>query len=170
LSYRDVEHLLAERGIIVSYESIRYWCLKFGHAYARRLRQHRAQPGDKWHIDEVFIRIKGKTHYLYRAVDQHGTILDILVQKRRNRQAAERFFRRLLHSNQYVPRVVITDKLRSYPAAARAILPSVEHRQHKGLNNRIENSHRRVRKRNRFLQPSIQTGRPNLSVSVRIYP
>jgi putative transposase len=152
LSYRDVETILAERGITVSYEAIRYWCLKFGHAYARRIRRHRPQTGDQGHVDEVFIKINGKTQYLYRAIDQHGHILEIMVHQHRNKQAAIRFFRKLLVGCQYVPRVLVTDKLRSYPAAKRCALPSVEHRQHKRLNNVIENSHRRVRKRERMVQ------------------
>jgi putative transposase len=151
LSYRDVEDLFAERGIVVSYETIRKWCRKFGHACARRLRQRRAQPGDVWHVDELFIKIRGKTHYLYRAVDQHGAILDIQVQKRRNKAAAIRFFRTLLRRCQYAPRILITDKLRSYPAAPRVILCTVEHRTNKRLNNRVENSHRHTRRRERSL-------------------
>ena len=92
LSYRDVEELLAARGIMVTYETIRQWCLKFGQQYANQLRRRRARPGDKWHLDEVFLKINGKTHYLWRAVDQHGTVLDILVQSRRNKAAAKKFF------------------------------------------------------------------------------
>ncbi len=140
LSYRDVEELLAERGVLVTYETIRQWCHKFGQQYANTLRRNRPQPGDKWHLDEVFIRINGATHYLWRAVDQDGTVLDILVQSRRNKAAAKKFFRKLLKGLRYVPRVVITDKLASYGAAKREALPSVEHRQHKRLNNRAENS------------------------------
>ena len=147
-----METILSQRGVIVSYEAIRYWCLKFGHSYARQLRRKRAQTGDKWHIDEVFIKINGKTQYLYRAVDQHGQVLEIMVHPRRNQQTAIRFFRKLLVGCQYVPRVLITDKLRSYPVAQRSVLPSAEHRQHKRLNNVIENSHRRVRKRERIVQ------------------
>ena len=113
LSYRDVEELLAERGVTVTYESIRRWCLKFGQAYANELRRRRPRPGDKWHLDEVFIRINGETHYLWRAVDQHGEVLDILVQSRRNKRAARKFFRKLLKGLEYVPRVLITDKLAS---------------------------------------------------------
>ena len=143
---------MAERGIVVSYESIRQWCLKFGDEYAQKLRKRRGKPGDKWHIDEVFIKINGKTHYLWRAVDQDGMALDILVTKRRNKEAAKRFFLKLLKGFQYEPRVVITDKLRSYPAAVREILPHVDHRQHKGLNNRAENSHRPTRRRERVMQ------------------
>lgn len=152
LSYRDVELLMAQRGIIVSYESIRRWCLKFGDEYARKLRRRRGQTGDKWHVDEVFIKINGKTHYLWRAVDQAGQILDILVTKRRNKEAAKRFFLKLLKGLQYEARVIISDKLRSYRAALREVLPHVEHRQHKGLNNRAENSHRPTRRREKVFQ------------------
>ena len=96
LSYRDVEELLAERGIVVTYETIRQWAWKFGQIYANQLRQRRAQPGDKWHLDEVFLTINGKKQYLWRAVDQHGNVLDVLVQSRRNKAAAKKFFRKLL--------------------------------------------------------------------------
>jgi putative transposase len=133
LSFRDVEELLAQRGIVVSYETVRQWCLNFGQTYANELRRRRLRCGDKWHMDEVFLTIRGKKHYLWRAVDQDGNVLDILMQSRRNTKAAKRFFRKLLKGLQYVPRVIITDKLRSYGAAKREILPGVEHRQHKGL-------------------------------------
>jgi putative transposase len=96
LSLRDVETILAQRGIVVSYESIRAWRLRFGRAFANTLKRRRPRPGDKWHLDEVFIRIRGKLHYLWRAVDQHGTVLDLLVQSRRNARAAKRFFKKLL--------------------------------------------------------------------------
>jgi putative transposase len=152
LSYRDVEELLAERGIIVTYETVRQWCCKFGQTYANALRRRRPRPGDKWHLDEVFISIKGQQHYLWRAVDQDGNVLDILVQSRRNQAAAKKFFRRLLKGLQYVPRVLITDKLASYGAAKREVLPSVEHRRHKGLNNRSENSHQPTRERERRMR------------------
>ncbi len=147
LSYRDVEELLAERGVLLTYETIRQWCRKFGQGYANALRRRRPRPGDKWHLDEVFIRINGETHYLWRAVDQDGNVLDILVQSRRDKIAAARFFRKLLKGLQYVPRVIISDKLASYGAAQRDVLPSVEHRRHKGLNNRAENSHQPTRER-----------------------
>ena len=114
LSHRDVEEILFVRGIIVSYEAIRKWCRKFGQQYANQLRRRRPRPGDKWHLDEVFITINKERHYLWRAVDQDGVVLDILVQRRRNKQAAKKFFRKLLKGCQYVPRVVITDKLKSY--------------------------------------------------------
>jgi len=149
LSLRDVELLLSERGILVSYETVRRWCKKFGASFADRLRRHRPRPGDKWHLDEVFIRIQGVQHYLWRAVDQNGVVLDILVQARRDANAAKRFFRRLLKGLQYVPRVIVTDKLRSYGVARRQLLPGVEHRQSRYLNNRAENSHRPTRRRER---------------------
>ncbi len=152
LSHRDVEELLAERGVQVSYEAIRLWCRKFGATYAIGLRRRRARAADKWHIDEVQLKIKGKKHWLWRAVDRDGLVLDILVQERRNQEAAERFLRRVLDGEEQAPRVVVTDKLTSYPPALRRVLPGVEHRRHKGLNNRAENSHRPVRKRERVLQ------------------
>ncbi len=118
LSLRDVEELMLARGVVVSYETIRSWCAKFGPDYAARLRRRRPRPGDKWHLDEVFVKINGTTHYLWRAVDQHGNVLDILVQSRRNALAAKRFFRKLLKGLRYVPRVIVTDKLASYQLAA----------------------------------------------------
>src|SRR5437879_10280257 len=136
LSFRDVEELLAQRGIVVTYETVRQRCLTFGQSYANELRRRRPRCGDKWHLDEVFLKINGETHYLWRAVDQDGNVLDILVQSRRNKQAAKRFFRKLLKGLEYVPRVIITDKLTSYAAARQEIMESVEHRRNKGLNNR----------------------------------
>ncbi len=144
LSFRDVELLLAERGVVVSYETVRRWCKKFGQTFANRLRRRRPRPGDKWHLDEVFIRIQGVQHY--------GVVLDILVQPRRDAKAAKRFFRRLLKGLDYVPRVIVTDKLRSYGVARRQLLPKVEHRQSRYLNNRAENSHRPTRRRERQMQ------------------
>jgi putative transposase len=152
LSYRDVEELLFARGIIVTYETIRKWCRKFGQAYANQLRHRRPQPGDKWHLDEVVLTIRGTRYYLWRAVDQDGHVLDILVQRRRDKRAAKTCFRKLLKGCQYVPRGLITDKLKSYGAAKREILPSVEHRQHRYLNNRAENSHQPTRQRERRMQ------------------
>jgi putative transposase len=152
LSLRDVELLLAERGVVVSYETVRRWCQKFAASFADRVRRRRPRPGDKWHMDEVFIRIQGVQHYLWRAVDQNGVVLDILVQARRDANAGKRFFRRLLKGLQYVPRVIVTDKLRSYGVAQRYLLPSVEHRQSRYLNNRAENSHRPTRSRERQMQ------------------
>jgi putative transposase len=152
LSYRDVEELLCERGVIVTYEAIRQWCCKFGQEYANQLRRRRPRPGDKWHLDEVFLMINGERHYLWRAVDQDGHVLDILVQSRRNKKAAKKFFRKLLKGLMYMPRVMITDKLASYGAAKREMLLNVEHRQHRYLNNRAENSHQPTRQRERRMQ------------------
>src|SRR6202011_3182608 len=123
LSFRDVQDLLAERGIVVSHETIRQWCTKFGATFAAGLRRLRVQAGDKWHLDEVALKIRGKRHWLWRAVDQHGVVLDILVQERRDQAAAERFLRRVLDGEGGAePRVVITDKLASYPPAIRRAL------------------------------------------------
>src|SRR6266700_2170079 len=129
LSLRNVELILAERGIVVSYETVRRWCEKFGQTFANRLRRRRPRPGDEWHLDEVFIRIQSVQHYLWRTVDQNGVVLDILVQPLRDAKAAKRFFQRLLKGLQYVPRVIATDKLHSYGVAHRQLLPRVEHRQ-----------------------------------------
>src|SRR5215510_15142910 len=152
LSLRDVELILAARGIFVSYESIREWGLRFGRIFANMLKRRRPKPGDKWYMDDVFIRIRGKQHYLWRAVDQDGNVLDILVQSRRNATAARRFFRKLLKGLRYVPRVIVTDKLKSYAAAKRKILPGVEHRQSGYLNNRAEVSHQPTRWRERQMK------------------
>ena len=122
LSYRDVEELLAERGIAVSYETIRRWSRKFGQRFADGVRRRRPRPGDKWHVDELQLKINGRKHWLWRAVDQDGIVLDILVQSRRNQEAAETFFRRVVDGHGYQPRVVITDKLASYPPAVRRVL------------------------------------------------
>ena len=153
-----MEELLAERGVIVTYETVRQWCRKFGQAYANALRRRRPRPGDKWHLDEVFIQIHGRQHYLWRAVDQDGNVLDILVQSRRDKQAATKFLRKLLKGLTYVPHVVITDKLASYGAAKREVVPSVEHRQHRRLNNRAENSHQPTRERERRMRRFTSPG------------
>src|SRR3712207_3969703 len=152
LSLRDVELILAERGIGVTHESVRQWCLRFGAEFARRLRRRRPRPGDTWHLDEVYLRINGVLHYLWRAVDQHGVVLDILVQGRRNATAAKRFFRRLLAGLRYKPKRLVTDGLRSYGVARREVLPDVRHRTSRYLNNRAENSHRPTRRRERQMQ------------------
>jgi putative transposase len=152
LRYRDVEELMAERGVTMSHEAVRYWCRKFGQTYANRLRRRRPRPGDTWHLDEVFLTIHGERQYLWRAVDQDGHILDILVQRRRDKHAAKKFFRKLQKGLTYVPRVIITDKLASYSAAKRERLPSVEHRQHRYLNNRAENCHQSTRQRERTMR------------------
>ncbi len=162
--------LLFERGVTVSHEAVRQWCQKFGQDYANRLRRRRPQPGDTWHLDEGFLTINGQRHYLWRAVDQDDNVLDILVQSRRNKKAAKTFFRTLLKGCQYVPRVIITDKLKSYGAAKREILPGVEHRQSRYLNNRCENSHRPTRQREHRMQGCKSSGHaPALSVRVWSY-
>src|SRR5713101_6405159 len=152
LSFRDVEELLLERGVVVTYEAIRNWCRKFGQQYANQLRRRRPRPGDKWHLDEMVLTIKGEHHYLWWAVDQEGNVLDILVQCRRDKRAAKKFFRKLLKGLSYVPRVIVTDKLKSYGAAKREILPGVEHRQHRYLNNRAENSPQPTREQERRMR------------------
>jgi putative transposase len=138
LSHGDVEEVLAERGVRVSYEAIRLWCRRFGPIFAGKLRRQRSRSADKWHLDEVQLKINGRKHWLWRAVDRDGLVLDILVQARRNQQAAERFLRRVLAGEGRAPRVVVTDKLASYPPALKRVLPQTEHRRHKGLNNRAE--------------------------------
>ena len=158
LSLRDVQELLFERGVVVSHETIRQWCAKFGQSYANQLRRRRPRPGDKWHLDEVFIRVGGEQRYLWRAVDQDGVVLDILVQSRRNAKAAKRFFRKLLKGLRYVPRVIVTDKLASYPVAHREMLASVEHRQSKYSNNRAEKSHQPTRQRERRMKRFASPG------------
>ena len=149
LSFRDVEALLAQRGITVTYETIRRWCRTFGRAYARRLRHRRGRLGDTWHLDELFVTLHGRQQYLWRAVDEDGDVLDILVQSRRNRRAAARFFRTLLKRQGCVPRRLITDKLRSCPAACRTVMPSVVHVTNQYANNRAEVSHQPTRQRER---------------------
>ena len=141
--------MMAERGVIVSHEAGRYWGRKFGQAYANQLRRRRPRPGDKWHMDEAFLTIHGARYDLWRAVEQDDHVLDILVQSRRNKQAAKKFFKKRLKGLRYVPRVLITDKLKSYAAAKREVMPGVAHRQHRYLNNRCENSHRPTRERER---------------------
>jgi putative transposase len=152
LSLRLVEEMLLERGIVVSYETIRRWGRKFGPEYARRLHRKPSRPNDIWHLDEVVISIAGKKHWLWRAVDQDGYVLDEIVQSRRNTKAAKRLLTRLMKKQGMAPKRIITDKLPSYAAAKRQIMPRVEHRAHKGLNNRAESSHVPLRKRERMMQ------------------
>ena len=153
LSLRMVEDILAARGIVVSHQTVRSWAEKFGRRFANQIRRRSAgKLGDKWHLDEVVISIGGKKHWLWRAVDQDGFVLDVLVQSRRNAQAAKRLMRKLLKQQGHTPRLMITDKLRSYGAAKRNIMPGVEHRSHKGLNNRAENSHQPTRRRERIMK------------------
>jgi putative transposase len=144
--------MLLERGILVSYETVRRWVLKFGPDYARRLKRKRPSRRDVWHLDEVVVTIAGKQHWLWRAVDQDGYILDEIVQSRRDTKAAKRILKRLLKKQGCPPRRLITDKLGSYASARRQIMPAVEHRSHKRLNNRAENSHLPLRQRERAMQ------------------
>ena len=152
LSLRMVEEMLAARGIVVSHETVRQWALKFGQAFANQIRRRRPCARDKWHLDEVLIKIAGVKHWLWRAVDQAGMVLDVLVQKRRDKRAAKRLLRKLLKRQCRAPRVMITDKLPNYGAAKRDLMPGVEHRQHKALNNRAENSHQPTRRRERQMK------------------
>lgn len=166
LSLRLVEELLLERGIAVSYETIRRWGKKFGPDYARRLRRKKPSGNDVWHLDEVVITIAGRKYWLWRAVDQDGYVLDEIVQNRRNTKAARRLLTRLLKKQAIAPKRMITDKLRSYGAARRQVMPHVEHRSHKGLNNRAENSHVPLRKRERLMQGFRSPGGLQRFVSV----
>ena len=158
LSDRDVEELLAARGIMVTDEAIRPWCLKFGQDFANAPRRRAPRRGDQWHLDEVYLSINGQRDYLQRAVDQDGDVLDIRVQPRRDQRAAQRFFRKRLKGLlRHVPRVIITDPLKSHEAACKALIPGVEHRQHQGLNHRAKLSHQPTRQperqRRRFKSP-----------------
>jgi putative transposase len=166
LSLRMVEEMLAARGILVSHETVRQWALKFGQSFATQIRRRVPAPGDKWHLDEVVISIAGRKHWLWRAVDQHGFVLDVLVQNRRDAKAAKRLLRKLLKKQGMAPRVMITDKLASYAAAKREIMPGVEHRQHKGLNNRAENSHQPTRRRERIMKRFKSAGQAQRFLSV----
>ena len=152
LSFRDTEDLLAQRGITVSYETIRHWCRTFGPAYAQALRRRRGRMGDTWYLDELVVTMQGRRQYLWRAVDQDGDVIDNLVQSRRNRRAATRFFRKLLKGQGREPRRLITDRLRSYAAAHRTVMPSVVHSTRQYENNRAEVSHQPVRQRERQMR------------------
>ena len=152
LSFRDIEELLAARSIMVSYETIRNWCLKFGNRYCKQLKQNRGQLGDTWFLDEVFIKINGVLHYLWRAVDQDGDEIDFLVQKRKDKKAARRFFEKLLKGQQATPLKIVTDKLKSYSAAKRDLMPSIEHSTQQYENNRCELSHQPTRQQERQMR------------------
>jgi putative transposase len=152
LGLRRVEELLAARGIIVSHETVRQWARKFGQQFANQIRRRLPRVGDKWHLDEVALKIVGVKHWLWRAVDRTGIVLDVLVQRRHDKQAAKRLLRKLLKKQMRPPRVMITDKLASYGAAKRDVIPGIEHRQHKRLNNRAENSHQPTRRRERQMK------------------
>ena len=166
LSLRLVEEMLLERGILISYETVRRWALKFGPEYARRLKRKKPSRHDIWHLDEVVVTIAGRQHWLWRAIDQDGYVLDELVQTRRDTKAAKRVLKRLLKKQGCAPKRLITDKLGSYAAARRQIMPAVEHRSHKGLNNRAENSHLPLRKRERAMQGFRSPGGLQRFVSV----
>jgi putative transposase len=145
LSHRDVEELPFVRGVIVSYGAIRQWCRKFGQQYGHQLRRRHPRPGDRWHLDEVLLTLNKQRHYFWRAVDQEGYVLDTLVQRRQDKKSAKKFFCKPLKWCQYVLRVIVTDKLKSYGAAKREILLGVEHRQYRYLKNRAENSYQPAR-------------------------
>ena len=171
LSYRDVEDLLAERGLDISYETVRRWVLKFGPIIARKLRQRRGRPSDRWHLDEMVIRIAGKHLYLWRAVDHEGEVLDMLVQRRRDRRAALRLMRKLLRRQGFTPKSLTTDKLGSYGAAFRHLGLTCPHEQGLRANNRAENSHQPVRRRERKMQrfKSTRSAQRFLSIHAAVH-
>jgi transposase-like protein len=166
LSYRDVEELLAARGLDISYETVRRWVLKFGPLLACRLRQRRPRPSDRWHLDEMVVRIAGKTMYLWRAVDHEGEILDVLVQRRRDKRAALKLMRKLLKKLGFAPRFAVTDKLQSYAAAFAALDLTCRHEQGLRKNNRAENSHQVVRRRERKMQRFKSAGSAQRFLSI----
>jgi putative transposase len=171
LSHRDIEDLLAERGIIVTYESIRLWCNKFGLRYVRRLKRKHQGYGDTFFIDEVFVKFDGKQHYLWRAVDQDGEVIDVFLQRRRDGKAAKRFFRRLLKAHRKEPRKIVTDKLRSYGVAHRELIPETIHDKSQYANNRAELSHQPTRVRERVMRrfKSMQQAQRFLTVHAAVY-
>ena len=171
LSHRDIEDLLAERGIIVSYEAIRLWCNKCGPQYARRLRQKHQGYGDTSFIDEVFVKIQGKQHYLWRAVDQDGDVIDVFLQKRRDGKATKRFFKRFLKSHKGEPRKIVTDKLGSYRVAHRELIPEVIHDTSQYANNRAELSHEPTRVRERGMRKfkSMEQAQRFLNIHAVVY-
>jgi putative transposase len=166
LSFCDVEDLLAERRITVSYETIRQWCSTFGPDYARRIRKSQGPRGDRWFLDEVVVSIQGQRRYLWRAVDQDGDLIEILVQRRKDTQAAKRFFRKMLRSQTHVPVGITIDKLRSYAAAKRELLPSVPHCQDQYANNRVEVSHEPTRQQERQMRGFRSDGQAQRFLSV----
>jgi transposase-like protein len=171
LSYRDVEELLAERGLDVSYETVRRWVLKFGPLIARRLRRGRPRPSAQWHLDEMVVRIAGKRMYLWRAVDHEGEVLDMLVQRRRDTQAALRLMRKLLKKQGFAPKLLVTDKLGSYGSAFRQLRLTCPHDRGLRRNNRAENSHQVVRRRERKMQrfKSARSAQRFLSMHVAVH-
>ena len=171
LSHRDIEDLLAQRGVIVTHEWIRLWCNKFGSKYAARLRRKHQGYGDTFFIDEVFIKIDGKQHYLWRAVDQDGEVVDVFLQKKRDGKAAKRFFKRMLKKHKGDPRVIVTDKLRSYGVAHRELIPETVHNMVKYANNRAELSHQPTRVRERGMRrfKSMKQAQRFLNVHAAVY-
>jgi putative transposase len=171
LSHRDIEDLMAERGVEVSYESIRLWCIKFGPKYARQLRRRHQGYGDTFYLDEVFVKIRGKQHYLWRAVDQDGEVVDVFLQRRRDGKAANRFFKRLLQVSGDEPRRIVTDKLRSYGVAHRESMPDTIHDTSQYANNRAELSHQPTRVRERGMRrfKSIDQGQRFLGTHAAVY-
>ena len=171
LSHRDIEDLLAQRGIILTRESIRLWCNKFGSKYASRLRRRHQGYGDTFFIDEVFIKIQGKQHYLWRAVDQDGEVVDVFLQNRRDAKAAMRFFARMIKKHKGGPRKIVTDKLRSYGVAHREMIPESFHSTEKYANNRAELSHQPTRVRERGMRrfKSMKQAQRFLNVHAAVY-
>jgi putative transposase len=171
LSHRDIEDLLAQRGIIVSRESIRLWCNKFGSKYAARLRKKHQGYGDTFFIDEVFIKIDGKQHYLWRAVDQDGKVVDVFLQKRRNAKAAKWFFMKLMRKHKGEPRKIVTDKLRSYDVAHRELIPESIHDNDQYSSNRAELSHQTTRVRERGMRKfkSVKQAQRFLNIHAAVY-
>ena len=149
LSLRDIEELMFVRGFLLSHETIRTWSKKYGSLYAAGIKKRKAIKGDKWHVDEMCVKISGQRYWLFRAVDQNGYELDVLLQPRRNKKAVIRFFKQVLKDCQYVPRVMVTDKLKSYKLPCKLLLPNTQHRTHKRLTNRVENAHQPTRRRER---------------------
>lgn len=171
LSFRDLSEILFDRGIEVSYESIRNWCNVWGSIYAKSIKKNRVSNfTDKWHIDEVRLVIKGEVYWLWRLIDSNGEEIEILLQKRRNAKAAIRFLKKALKSTGTSPRVMITDKLRSYKKAQRVLLKTSEHRSHKRLNNRIENSHQPTREKEKQMRKfkSVSSAQRFLSSMVQV--
>jgi len=171
LSYRDAEELLVERGVDVLYETVRRWVLKFGPGIARKLRRCRPRPNDRWHLDEMVVRIAGKRMYLWRAVDHEGEVLDILVQRRRDKRAALRLMRKLLKKQGFTPKLLTTDRLGSYGAAFRHLHLTCRHEQGRRKNNRAENSHQAVRRRERKMQrfKSARSAQRFLSIHAAVH-
>ncbi len=171
LSHRDIEDLLSERGITVSYEAIRLWCNKFGSEYAKRLKKKRNGFGDTFFIDEVFIKINGVQHYLWRTVDQDGDVIDVFLQERRDSQAAKRFFKRLVSNNRGIPRKIVTDKLGSYRVAHQELIPNTVHDTSQYANNRAELSHQPTRVRERGMRKfkSMAQAQRFLSAHAEVY-